>query len=169
MLENPSARIVALLNCLKRERKLMTTRKINIYLGGIIEAAWRDAFKKGIGSDVEIFDPVVEGYHELETVSQYNLLAKELFAMDQCDIAVFYLDGSDAGKSVRLKIGDAVGRGQQVVICLNGDVDGSEFLERFCEYRGVALTHTLPDLIETVKEIVDEINRVPSIAKAKLL
>ena len=133
---------------------------LSIYLGGVNTGTWRERFKKALAGKARIFDPVVEGFYNKEESEQYNLLARELFVMDECDICVFYLDDSDSGKSVRLKIGDAVGRGKQVVVCLEGDVEGNLFIRRYCDYRGVSLTFTFDEFVSVVQEYLSETTKV---------
>jgi hypothetical protein len=98
----------------------------------------------------------VAGFHNLEEGEQYELLAKEFYTIDTSDIIIFYLDTSDGGKSARLKLGDAVGRGKQVIVCLDGEVEGAEFIHRYCDYRGVTVCNGLNELISTVKEFVEQ-------------
>ena len=139
---------------------------LSIYLGGVNSGTWRDRFKKALTGQAKVFDPVVAAFYQREESEQYNLLARELFAMDECDICVFYLDESDSGKSVRLKIGDAVGRGKQVVVCLDGDIEGNIFIRRYCEYRGVSLTFSFDEFVGVVGEYLSETMKVAAYSAA---
>lgn len=128
----------------------------DVYLGGVTSPQWRKDFKEQISSDISIFDPYVDKFEEKSDEDQAEQIAREFCFMDECDVIVFYFDSTIA-KSARLQLGDAVGNDKQVVVCLDGDVPGKIFIQRYCEFRGVLLVDSLEDMIATVEECAAEL------------
>lgn len=69
---------------------------------------------------------------------------------------MFYFNTRPA-KSARLHLGDAAGRGKQIIVCLDGQVKGKTFLNRYCEYRGILMSTSVEDLITTVESCAAEL------------
>ena len=57
-----------------------------------------------------------------------------------------------------LELGDSVAMDKQVVVCLDGDVQGKDKIKRYCEYKGVFVVTSLEDLITTVEEYIAQID-----------
>ncbi len=129
----------------------------DVYLGGVTTPEWREDFKSQISSDIEVFDPYLIKFEDLDITDKAEQSAREFYFMEQCNILVFYLDTQSPAKSVRLQIGDAVGRGKQVIVCLDGEVQGKTYIKQYCEYRGVILSESLSELIRTVEEYTAEL------------
>lgn len=128
----------------------------DVYLGGVTTPQWRKEFKEQISSDISVFDPYVDKFSTYNAEDKAEQIAREFCFMDECDIIVFYFN-SKAAKSARLQLGDAVGHGKQVVVCLDGTVPGKTFIRRYCEFRGILLVESLEDLISTVEECAAEL------------
>ena len=120
----------------------------DVYLGGATSSDWRKEFKSHISSDISVFDPYVK---DLKTQDKSEQIAREFYFMDQSDLLVFYFN-SKSSKSARLQLGDAIGHGHQVVVCLDGKVKGKMFIKKYCEYRGILLEDSLEALVSTVEE-----------------
>ncbi len=131
----------------------MCQKTYDVYLGGVISPFWRKEFKSQISSDISVFDPYVDG---LKSKDKSEQIAREFYFMDQCELLIFYFNDR-AAKSARLHFGDAVGRGKQVVVCLDGKVKGKTFIKRYCDYRGILLADSLEDLVATVEECAAEL------------
>ena len=130
----------------------------DVYLGGLAERAWRETFKNEVSADISIFDPLVEDYDELDDAEVTDLAAKELIYMQEnCAIIVFYLNEEWQGTSSLIEIGDAVGRGSQVTVCIEGKVTGAEKIRRYCEFHGVPMAADVQDLITTVESYIGEL------------
>ncbi len=128
----------------------------DVYLGGVTTPEWREEFKSRISSDISVFDPYVKEYNKFDDTEKSEQIARELYCTDKCRMVVFYLDDSE-GKSIRLQIGDAVGREKQVIVCLQGKARGAAYIKRYCEYRGILLAESLDDLIRTIEEYSAEL------------
>jgi len=128
----------------------------DVYLGGITSPEWRKEFTSQVSSDISIFDPFIKDYSKYKSKDRFEQIAREFYFMDQCSILVFYFNSRSA-KSARLQLGDAVGRGRQVIVCLDGHVKGKTFIKRYCEYRGILLTNSIEDLITTVEACASEL------------
>lgn len=126
----------------------------DIYLGGTTLSQWREQFKNNISADISIFDPYVK---KLSKQDKSEQVAREFYFMDQCEIIVFYINSDEVSKSARLQLGDAVGLGKTVIVCLDGNVEGKEYIQYYCEYRGVICTSGIEDLITTVESYIAEI------------
>ncbi len=125
----------------------------DVYLGGVMTCDWREELKSRISTDISIFDPYLENFDEKEKVEQ---IAREFYFIEQCDIITFYLDGSSDAKSVRVQIGEAAGQGKQVVICMTDDVNGFDYITKYCEYKGIPIVNSLSDLVTLVEECAAE-------------
>ena len=125
----------------------------DVYLGGSTSPEWRNSFKSQISSDISVFDPYVEN---LKSDDKPEQIAREFYFMEDSDTIVFYFDSSPS-KSVRIQLGEMVGRKKQIIVCLIGAVPGKTFLQRYCEYRGVMLVESLEDLISAVEECAAEL------------
>ena len=126
----------------------------DVYLGGITSPQWRKDFKSQISSDISVFDPYLDKLNEEDKIEQ---IARELYFIEQCEIVVFCLNSEKTSKSSRLQLGDAVGHDKQVIVCLDGNVEGSSYVEKYCEYRGVVVVFSVEDLVRTVEEYVAEV------------
>lgn len=133
----------------------------DVYLGGLSNRDWRSKFKNEISQDIAIFDPMVENYEAFNENARANEVARQLSAMqEKCAVLVFYLNSEWNGHSTLLEIGDAVGRGAQVIVCLDGVVKDEEKIRRYCEFHGVLTVSSLDDLITTVEEYMAELSMV---------
>lgn len=133
----------------------------DVYLGGLSDQTWRSKLKNEISQDITIFDPMVEDYESYDEGARANETARQLSTMqEKCAIIAFYLNAQWTGHSTLLEIGDAVGRGAQVIVCLDGEVKDLEKIQRYCEYHGVLLVDTLDDLITTIEEYMAELSMV---------
>lgn len=130
----------------------------DVYLGGVSISSWREEFKDQIGDDITVFDPMIKDYDDLDRPEQVNQSAKELtYMQEKCNLVVFYLDLLWKGTSLLLDIGDCVGRGKQVIICLQGDVENKDKIERYCDFHGVLVVHSLEDLVIATEECLAEV------------
>lgn len=131
----------------------------DIYLGGVADRIWRSKLKRSMSKDLKIFDPMIRNYDKLSAELQLNQQAKEYsFLENDNRVVIFYLDKTWKGTSTLLEIGDAVARGKQVVVCLDGTVKGKKDIQQYCEFRGVLLVYSLKELISTVKEMLSELS-----------
>jgi hypothetical protein len=128
----------------------------DVYLGGVISPDWRKEFASQISSDISIFDPYVQQYGDYNAKDKAEQIAREFYFMDQSNVLVFYFS-EKTSKSARLQLGDAVGRGKQTIVCLDGKVPGKTFIRRYCEYRGILLVESMEDLVATVEECSAEL------------
>lgn len=128
----------------------------DVYLGGVTSPEWRKEFASQVSSDISIFDPFITDYSKYKAKDKAEQIAREFYFMDQCSVLVFYFNSKSA-KSARLHLGDAVGHGRQVIVCLDGQVKGKTFIKRYCEYRGVLMTESIEDLITTVEACAAEL------------
>jgi len=135
----------------------------DIYLGGIAQKGWREKFKSDIGTGFNIFDPIVENYADLSTDEISEVAAREFFNIENDNtVVVFYLNDQWNGTTLLLEIGDAIGRGKQVILCLDGEVNGKEKIRRYCEFRGALITESMEDLITSVETCIFEIELISS-------
>jgi hypothetical protein len=133
----------------------------DVYLGGLSDLSWRTKLKNEISQDISVFDPIVDGYDDFNENERANETARQLQVMqEKCAVIVFYLNSTWKGHSTLLELGDAVGRGGQVVMCLDGAVKDKEKIERYCEYHGVPVVYTLEELITAVEEYMAELAMV---------
>lgn len=129
----------------------------DVYLGGVTTPEWRNEFKSQVSSDISVFDPFIEEFKKFKKHDKVEQIAREFYFMEQCDVIVFYLNSTSVAKSVRLQIGDTVGNGKQVIVCLEGKVRGKTYLKQYAEYRGVLLVDSLEELVATVEECAAEL------------
>lgn len=130
----------------------------DVYLGGVAAKKWREKFKSEISDDISIFDPLVENYEQYDKKEIANQAARELiYIYDKCKIIVFYLDPMWQGTTTLLEIGNAIGRGKQVVVCLDGNVNGKEKIYCHCDYHGVLVVDTIEELISAVEECAAQV------------
>ncbi len=130
----------------------------DVYLGGVVDDFWMREFREQISNDISVFDPQVDGYEDLSEGELANQVAKEMIHMeDECNIIVFYLNDHYEGVASLLEIGDCVGRGKPVIVCLNQDVWGWEKIRRYCGFRGVIVVETIEDLVRSVEEYLGQI------------
>lgn len=138
----------------------------DVYLGGLSDHAWRDKLKSEISQDITIFDPMVDDYETFDESARANETARQLSTMqEKCAVIAFYLNSEWKGHSTLLEIGDAVGRGVQVILCLDGEVKDSEKIQRYCEFHGVLVVDSLDDLITTIEEYMAELSMVMETAE----
>ncbi|MHA2279817.1 MAG: nucleoside 2-deoxyribosyltransferase domain-containing protein [Promethearchaeota archaeon] len=128
----------------------------DVYLGGVTSPDWRKEFTSQVSSDISVFDPYIQKFGDYNAQDKAEQIAREFYFMDQSHVLVFYFN-EKSGKSARLQLGDAVGRGKQVIVCLDGKVPGKTFIKRYCEYRGILLVESLEDLVTTVEECSAEL------------
>ena len=128
----------------------------DVYLGGVASPEWRKDFAAQISSDITVFDPYVQDFSKYKSKDKAEQVAREFYFMDHSNILVFYFN-EKSGKSARLQLGDAVGHGKQVVVCLDGKVKGKTFIKRYCHYRGILMTESLEDLVSMVEECSAEL------------
>jgi hypothetical protein len=136
----------------------------DVYLGGYAGTEWRNKFSDMIGDDITIFDPIEDGYDQFDDVQKANLVAKELQHIEESQIIIFYLTKEWNSQFSMLELGDAVGRGKQVVVCIDGKIDGEEKIRRFCEYRGVLFVDNLDDLVTVTEEFLGQIELCQHVA-----
>ena len=134
----------------------------DVYLGGQTTEEWREKFKDQISSDISIFDPLCKEFNTSDINEKSEQIAREFYFMEQCNLLIFYLNTIELSKSSRLQIGDAVGHELQVIVCLDGDVEGAEYIRKYCEYRGVVTTNSIEDLVLTVEEYAAELAELES-------
>ncbi len=133
----------------------------DIYLGGVARREWREEFKSNVSTDLGIFDPIVENYADLSDAEISEVAAKEFFHIENGNmVIIFYLDDKWNGTTSLLEIGDAVGRGKQVIVCLDGEVTGEEKIRRYCEFRGVLITDSMENLVTSAETCLSEIDLV---------
>ncbi len=129
----------------------------DVYLGGMSIYDWRSWFKTEISDDISVFDPTVQNYDTYEELEKTNQMARELIYMEKSNIVVFYINELWNGASTLLELGDAVGRGKKVILCLEGNVYECDKIERYCDYRNITLVRTLDDLVIATEECVARI------------
>lgn len=130
----------------------------DVYLGGLSQSEWREQLKSEISPDIKIFDPLVENYDENNNVQVHDQTAKQLYFIENGNtLIVFYLNSNWNGISSLLEIGDSVGRGKQVIVCLDGNVRGADKIRRYCEFRGALIVENFEDLISSIETCLAEI------------
>ena len=128
----------------------------DVYLGGILSKTWRKTFKEQIDKKNSIFDPYVKNFLKSDNFEKSEQIAREFYFIDQSKIIVFYFNSS-LSKSSRVQLGDATGRGKQVIVCLDGRVPGCVYIERYCEYRGIFIVYSIEELVQTVNECLEQV------------
>jgi len=129
----------------------------DVYLGGASTSQWREEFKTQISSDISIFDPLLDEYQDLSEEAKANETARQLFHLENGNtLIVFYLDFNWNGTSSLLELGDSVGRGKQVIVCLDGEVMGEDKIRRYCEFRGVMIVESIEELVAMTESYLAE-------------
>lgn len=131
--------------------------RYDIYLGGISDKMWRETFKQQLPSNYSVLDPFVDNFFELKQEKQIEEIAKDFLMMDQAQVLVFYFNGSEKGQATRLKLGDAVGRGKQILVCVESGTPGENFLHTYFNYRGIPVYCSLNELVKETVEILEQI------------
>lgn len=129
----------------------------DVYLGGMSTEEWRQNFKSQVSPDIKIYDPLVEKIEDLDEAGIANQAARQLFHIENGNtLIVFYLNENWNGTTSLLEIGDSVGRGKTVIVCLDGEVVDEQKIRRYCEFRGVLVTDSFDELIPTVESYLAE-------------
>lgn len=132
--------------------------KYDVYLGGLSKPEWRTRFKKEISNGVKIFDPLAETLDNTDKSQIYDQAAKQLYYLENGNIiVVFYLNEEWNGSTSLLEIGDSVGRGKQVIVCLDGNVRDADKIRCYCEFRGALVVNSLEELISVVESCLTEV------------
>ncbi len=130
----------------------------DVYLGGLSVCDWRKNFKSEIGEDISVFDPMVDNYAILDETARADQTAKELTHIsDKCTLIVFYWNNGWDGSASLVELGDAVGRGKQVIVCLDGDIKAEDSIRKYCEFNGVPIVETLDELVMVSEEYFGEL------------
>ena len=129
----------------------------DVYLAGYSDANWRDTFVSQLDSDINVYDPIVHNYKELDTAEKADLVAREMETIEQSDLIVFYFCKEWQSYFSVLQLGDAVGRGKQVIVCIADKIESEEKIRRYCEYRGIIVVENLDDLVSTTEEYLAEV------------
>ncbi len=130
---------------------------MDVYLAGYADTKWREDFKNTIARDIEIFDPFDKKYNDFTPSEKANHIAKEFTYVEQSEVVVFYFCPEWNSCYSILQLGDAVGRGKQVSVCLIPGTDSEEKLRRYCEYRGVIVVDNLEDLVLNTEEYLAQL------------
>jgi len=134
-----------------------TAQHYDVYLAGVSSQKWRKIFKKSIDKDIIVFDPYVKNFNHDDDYNKSEQIAREFYFMDNSELIVFYFNKSKSNKSVRIQLGDAIGSKKQVIVCLDGTVDGNTYVERYCEYRGVITVKSIDELITATEEYLAQV------------
>jgi len=126
----------------------------DIYLTGCSDTKWRTELKESVARDITIFDPIHPKYSSFNESEKANQVANELENLENCQIIVFHLPKNWNSAYSLLQLGDAVGRGKQVIVLLEPGVTAEEKITWYCEYYGVLLVDNLEDLVENIEECV---------------
>jgi hypothetical protein len=129
----------------------------DVYLAGYPDISWRESFLSLIDESITVYDPIIDEYKRLNHEEKADLVASELEFIEKSEIIVFYLCKKWQSYFSMLQLGDAVGRGKQVVICIADTIDSEEKIRRYCEYRGIIVVESLDDLVSTVEEYLAEV------------
>ncbi len=129
----------------------------DVYLAGYPDVSWRKSFLSLVDEDVTVYDPIIDEYKDLNHKEKANLVASELESIEISEIIVFYLCKNWQSYFSMLQLGDAAGRGKQVVVCIADAIDSEEKIRRYCEYRGIIVVENLDDLASTVEEYLAEV------------
>lgn len=129
----------------------------DVYLCGNSDSSWRDEFKNNISTDIVVFDPTE---HKIEDIS--SAIAKDLHCIEECKIIAFNIlqdkqpNIHDIIPIVTI-LGDCVGRGLQVIVCLNVDDFDFQYIAKYLEYYGVYVVNSVDDLISATEETIAQI------------
>lgn len=128
----------------------------DVFLAGYADAEWRTEFKERIARDIVILDLYDANYPLLMEDGKAELVAQELESIEDCELVVFYLCKEWNSPYSMLQLGDAVGRGKQVIVHIGAGVSGATKIMRYCEYRGVVFVRNMDDLVENVEEYLSQ-------------
>lgn len=132
--------------------------KYDVYLGGMSQSKWRTKVKEALPRDIKIFDPLAETLDNTNMAEVYDQSAKQLYNLENGNIVVvFYLNEEWNGSTTLLEIGDSVGRGKQVIVCLDGDVKYADKIRCYCDFRGALVVNSLDELISVVESCLSEV------------
>jgi len=130
---------------------------MDVYLAGYADTKWREEFKNTIAMDIEVFDPFDKKYNEFTSSEKANHIAKEFTYVEQSEVVVFYFCPEWNSCYSILQLGDAVGRGKSVIVCLIPGTDSEEKLRRYCEFRGVLIVNNIEDLVVNTEEYLSQL------------
>jgi len=140
----------------------------DIYLTGYTNTEWRTEFKNRIARDITVFDPIDPKYDSFNASQKANQVAKELKNIEDSEVVLFYLCREWDSAYSMLKLGDAVGRGKQVIVLIDADTKSAEKITWYCEYRGVLVVNNMDDLIENVEEYLAQADLVKAMSFVQL-
>ncbi len=126
----------------------------DIYLAGYANTEWRNEFKDRIARDITIFDPLDPKYSSFDESEKANQIAKELELIEDSELIVFYLCPEWQSYYSMLTLGDAVGRGKQVIVLIKEGTESIEKITRYCEYRGVLIVDNIDEIVENAEEFI---------------
>lgn len=129
----------------------------DVYLGGHADTEWRNTFRKLLSSDISVFDPIVDNYHKLDCEAKANLVAQELEAIAKSKVVVFYLSENWQSYFSMIQLGDAVGRGKNVVVCIDSKIESEEKILRYCEFRGVWLVNSIDEMVTATEQFIGQL------------
>lgn len=124
----------------------------NVHLGGLSQPKWIEIAQNELRAHCNVYSPYLNNYSELTDIEKADTVAKELTAMEQSDIIVFYFNEEHVGTSAFLELGDCTGRDKIVIVCLDGNVKSKDKIQRYCEFRGIVVTTTIANLIIAIKD-----------------
>ena len=136
----------------------------DVYLTGYANTEWRTEFKDRIARDVTVFDPFDPKYQTFNDTEKANQVAKELENIENSEVVIFYLCREWDSAYSMLKLGDAVGRGKQVIVLVEEDTKSVDKITRYCEYRGVLVVTNMEDLVENVEECLAQADMVKAMS-----
>jgi hypothetical protein len=129
----------------------------DVYLGGYADERWREEFCNGLNDeDITIFDPMHDDYGTFNESEKANQVAQELEMIESSSVIVFFLDPEWKSYFSMLQLGDAVGRGKQVIVCISGSIESEEKIRRYCEYRGALVADNIDDLVTYTEECLGQ-------------
>jgi len=136
----------------------------DVYLSGNADTGWRNDFKDRVARDITIFDPIDPKYSSFDEDEKANQIAKELETIEDSELVVFYLCSEWKSFYSMLKLGDAVGRGKQVIVLIEPGTESEEKITRYCEYRGVLVVDNMEDLVENVEECLAQADLIKAMS-----
>ena len=134
----------------------------DVYLGGYANTEWREEFKSQIARDITIFDPYDKEYDTFDAEAKANHIAKELEHIEQSEIVVFYMCKHWNSLYSMMQLGEAIGRGKQIIACIAEETEEIEKIERYCEYRGIPIVNNVDDLVANVEECIGQAEMLKS-------
>jgi len=136
----------------------------DVYLTGYAKTEWRTEIKNRIARDISVFDPIDPKYDSFNSAEKANQVAKELENIEDCEVILFYLCKEWDSAYSMLKLGDAVGRGKQVVVLIESETSAAEKITRYCEYRGALVVDNLDDMVENAEEYLAQADLVKAMS-----